>query len=150
MKLALPKADGKGLDLEGALARAIELFGKDLPPSEANVSMPEIGYRRKRTKRLTKLEQAVRAARKPRAERPPKPMEWDRVWREQKLLIEIQGGIFARGKSGHKGAGAERDYEKLNLATIAGYRTLYCSPNDLTTWEKGAAFVELIRKALEA
>jgi len=42
---------------------------------------------------------------------------------ESVLLIEIQGGIWKPG--GHSsGIGITRDCEKLNLATLAGYRCL--------------------------
>ena len=39
------------------------------------------------------------------------------------ILLEVQGGLWV--KSGHTtGAGIERDMEKLNEATIRGFRTL--------------------------
>ena len=41
----------------------------------------------------------------------------------RKILVEVNGGIWIKG--GHStGGGIERDAEKLNLATIAGYKTL--------------------------
>ena len=40
------------------------------------------------------------------------------------LLIEIQGGIWHKG--GHNtGAGITRDCKKANVATLAGFRTLF-------------------------
>lgn len=42
------------------------------------------------------------------------------------LLVEVQGGTFARGKMGHStGMGQHRDMEKGNLATLQGWRVLY-------------------------
>lgn len=42
------------------------------------------------------------------------------------LLVEIQGGTFARGKMGHStGMGQNRDMTKGNLATLEGWRVLY-------------------------
>jgi very-short-patch-repair endonuclease len=50
---------------------------------------------------------------------------WDFSWPEQRLLVEVQGGTFARGKMGHSsGVGLHRDMEKANLATLAGWRVL--------------------------
>lgn len=39
------------------------------------------------------------------------------------LLIEVQGGTFAKGKTGHSsGMGINRDCEKTVLAQLAGWR----------------------------
>jgi very-short-patch-repair endonuclease len=48
------------------------------------------------------------------------------------LLIEVQGGIFmARGA--HAGpAAAKKDMERLNLATVNGWRVLQFGPHHLT------------------
>ena len=41
------------------------------------------------------------------------------------LLVEVQGGTFARGKMGHStGMGQHRDMEKGNLAVLQGWRVL--------------------------
>ncbi len=69
---------------------------------------------------------------------------WDFAWPKQRLLVEIQGGIYQRGAHS-RGAGIERDMEKLNLATLAGYRSLQFSRGMI---EDGTA-VETIRKALK-
>lgn len=54
---------------------------------------------------------------------------WDFAWPERKLLVEIQGDIWAgrRGEqSGHtSGTGLTRDYEKNNLAVMAGWQVLF-------------------------
>jgi len=50
---------------------------------------------------------------------------WDFSWPEQRLLVEVHGGTFARSKKGHStGMGINRDCEKANLATLAGWRVL--------------------------
>ena len=50
---------------------------------------------------------------------------WDFAWPESRLLVEVQGGTFARGKTGHStGMGINRDCEKNNLAVLAGWRCL--------------------------
>lgn len=69
---------------------------------------------------------------------------WDFSWPEHRLLVEIQGAIYQRGAHS-RGAGIERDMEKLNLATLAGYRCMQFSRRMI---EDGTA-VEMIRQALE-
>lgn len=48
------------------------------------------------------------------------------------VLFEINGGIFARGKSGHSsGLGIQRDYEKVNQAQLQGYDIFVMAPDFL-------------------
>jgi len=141
MKLSPTKLTKKGKevpDYEAGLARALKLFGEDLPPSLDNVVVPGIGMRRSRAK--PNAAGVVRSGTQ-------RPVVWDRAWIEHRLLVEIQGGIFA-GKGGHNAAGAQRDHEKNNLAVVAGFSVLYFGPNDLTTWDQGSVTVETIRRAL--
>lgn len=50
--------------------------------------------------------------------------ELDFAWPEYKFGIEIQGGQYLK-KSGHSNiAGLERDYEKMNLAILNGWKVL--------------------------
>jgi len=56
---------------------------------------------------------------------PGRRFRWDfRVGGPSKrVLVEVQGAIWVKG--GHStGTGISRDAEKLNLATLAGWRTL--------------------------
>lgn len=56
---------------------------------------------------------------------PGRQFRWDFAWPDDKLLVEVQGGTFARGKMGHStGMGINRDCEKQNLAALAGYRVM--------------------------
>lgn len=51
---------------------------------------------------------------------------WDFAWPEHRLLVEVQGGTFAKGKMGHStGMGQHRDMGKGNLAVLEGWRVLY-------------------------
>lgn len=44
---------------------------------------------------------------------------------KRNVLVEVQGGIWSRGKSGHtSGTGVSRDCEKINLGQLAGYVVL--------------------------
>ena len=50
--------------------------------------------------------------------------KWDFAFLEQRLLIEVQGGVFMR-RGGHtSGVGVTRDCEKHNLAYLAGWGDL--------------------------
>lgn len=60
---------------------------------------------------------------------PGRRFAWDFAWfcqpGQSGLLLEVQGGTFARGKMGHStGMGQHRDFEKQNLAVLAGWRVL--------------------------
>ena len=69
---------------------------------------------------------------------------FDFAWLEQRLLVEVNGGTFTRG--GHStGVGIRRDYEKANLAQLAGWRVLSFDGKAVKSGEA----VETIRKALE-
>ena len=56
----------------------------------------------------------------------------DYAWPQQKVSLEVNGGIFARGKMGHtSGTGALRDMEKNTEAACLGWRVLYTTPQEL-------------------
>jgi very-short-patch-repair endonuclease len=43
--------------------------------------------------------------------------------RQYKIAVELDGGTFSKGKSGHtSGKGIAQDMEKYNLATLLGWR----------------------------
>lgn len=67
---------------------------------------------------------------------PDRKYRFDFVHAPSKVAIEIQGGIWSRGKSGHKsGTGLERDYEKINLAQAHGWKVFLLSESMISrTW----------------
>jgi len=68
---------------------------------------------------------------------------FDFAWLEQRLLVEVNGGTFTRG--GHStGVGIRRDYEKANLAQLAGWRVLSFDGKAVKSGEA----VEVVRRAL--
>jgi len=69
---------------------------------------------------------------------------FDFCFTEQRLLIEVNGGTFTKGAHS-SGLGIRRDYEKNNLAQLAGWR---CLAFDGKAVRSGEA-VEVVRKALE-
>lgn len=65
---------------------------------------------------------------------------------DARLLVEVQGGTFARGKMGHtSGMGVHRDCEKNNLAVLAGWRVLAVAEHHISSglalrWVQEALF----------
>ena len=55
---------------------------------------------------------------------------WDFAWPASRLVVDVHGGIYSKGRSGHSGASMAKDWEKLNLAVCAGYRPLVFGPKD--------------------
>ena len=69
---------------------------------------------------------------------------WDFCWKSARLLVEINGGTFTKGAHS-TGTGIRRDYEKNNLAQLAGWRWLMFDGEMVMSGEA----VEIVRKALE-
>jgi hypothetical protein len=65
--------------------------------------------------------------------------------RPLKIAIECEGGIWAKGNSGHSsGTGIMRDMEKGTLANVSGWTLIRRTPDQLITAET----LDLIRKAV--
>lgn len=62
---------------------------------------------------------------------PIRMFRFDFAWPHLKIGVELQGGIYYRGRStGHTSiSGMENDMEKLNLAVTNGWLLLQFSPN---------------------
>ena len=64
----------------------------------------------------------------------------------QGILVEVQGGVWLKGKSGHSsGTGITRDCEKLSLAAVNGYRVIVVTPAQI----KSGKAIEWIKEALK-
>jgi very-short-patch-repair endonuclease len=62
---------------------------------------------------------------------PGRKFRADYAWPDERLLLEIDGGIYG-GKGGHSSiSGILRDMEKGNLASVHGYRVLRFTPDQL-------------------
>lgn len=57
----------------------------------------------------------------------PRRWRFDFAWVEDKVAVEIDGGAFVAGRH-TRGAGFERDHEKLNEATVRGWKVLRFTP----------------------
>jgi hypothetical protein len=70
--------------------------------------------------------------------------EWDFAWEEQRILLEVQGGIWAKEKTGHStGAGIRRDCNKLDLALLFGWIP-YQVTTDLVVDGRALKLLEMI------
>ena len=79
---------------------------------------------------------------------PGRRFRFDFVHQESKVAIEIQGGVFMRGNSGHSsGKGITRDCEKSNLAIYQGY-VVFKLTNAMITEENLAMIHETIQSRL--
>ncbi len=58
---------------------------------------------------------------------PERKFRFDYARPDVKIAIEIQGGIWTRGKH-VRGVGYENDCEKLNLAVTMGWKVLWYTP----------------------
>ena len=74
---------------------------------------------------------------------PTRKWRMDYCWPEQKLGLEVDGGVWTGGRH-TRGGGWHRDTEKLNAAAALGWRMLRCTPDQLATSET----LELIKTAL--
>lgn len=74
------------------------------------------------------LLQQIRLSSLPTPEReyrfaPPRRWRFDLVWPGHKLAVECDGGVFTAGRH-TRGRGYTADCDKLNAATVAGFRVL--------------------------
>lgn len=92
----------------------------------------------------------IRALKLPDPERefrfyPSRRWRSDLAWPDHKLLVEFEGGVYTKGRH-TRGKGFERDCEKYNTATIAGYRVLRFTTSDV----KSGQAVDMIQAAIQA
>lgn len=75
---------------------------------------------------------------------PSRKWRFDFAFTESPLLaIEVQGGIWTQGRHG-RGSGLVKEHEKLNAASVLGWRILYCTPQQVQT----LAFARTVKAAL--
>lgn len=74
---------------------------------------------------------------------PTRKWLFDFAWPEQKVALEVDGGVWSRGRH-TRGAGFLRDMEKINTATVMGWRVVRCTPQTLTTRDTVAMLAALL------
>ena len=63
---------------------------------------------------------------------PPRRWRLDVAWPDERVALEIQGGLYTGGRH-VRGAALEREHEKLNQAAAMGWRVLFTAPRQLST-----------------
>lgn len=64
----------------------------------------------------------------------PRKWRFDFCWIDKMLAVEIEGGIHIQGRH-NRGQGFEVDCEKLNAATLKGWRVLKFTRSMIESWE---------------
>lgn len=68
---------------------------------------------------------------------PTRKWRFDYCWLKEKVAVEIDGAIWARGRH-TRGAGVLKDNEKINEAQRLGYRVFRFTPQQLIKGEAQA------------
>lgn len=76
---------------------------------------------------------------------PGRRYRWDLVWQAQRVVVEIQGGTWSRGAHS-RGVGQARDAEKQALATLAGYRCLSVTSDQIRSGQAVGWIEALLRQ----
>lgn len=76
---------------------------------------------------------------------PTRRWRLDLAWPDRQLYVEVDGGTWIGGRHS-RGAGYERDCEKLNAAALAGWRGLRFT----TAMVKDGRALESLQRALGA
>ena len=77
---------------------------------------------------------------------PPRRWRFDRAWPDEKVAVELEGGIFNKGRH-VRPIGFEQDCAKYNQAALRGWRVFRFTSHMLDN--DPLACVELVLKALE-
>ncbi len=97
------------------------------------------------------LDQQLVLVRLPRPEReacliPGRRFRCDRVWRDARVVVEIEGGIYRGGR--HTAVeGFIRDCEKYNLLALAGWCVLRVTERDIRTGRAVAWITEALQRS---
>ena len=63
---------------------------------------------------------------------PTRKWRFDFAWPDLQVAVEIHGGVFQKGPSGHRSiAGMVADMEKINAAQVLGWIVIQLHANDL-------------------
>lgn len=77
---------------------------------------------------------------------PGRKFQCDLVWQSARLVVEVNGGAFIGGRHS-RGMGQIKDWEKLNMLTLAGWRILQVSPRGVTDGTLQRLLAEAFRVA---
>jgi len=68
---------------------------------------------------------------------------FDYAWVDQKLALEVEGGIWTRGRH-IRSSGYIADMEKYNTASYDGWKVIRVEPSKLSTFET----IKILKKCL--
>jgi very-short-patch-repair endonuclease len=72
---------------------------------------------------------------------PSRKWKSDFGWKDYKLLVEIEGGVYTNGRH-VRGSGFEKDCEKYNSAVLDGWKILRFGPNHV---KNGSAIATVVK-----
>jgi hypothetical protein len=75
---------------------------------------------------------------------PPRRWRFDWCWRERRLALEVEGGVWRGGRHTNP-IGFIKDIEKYNAAALAGWTVLRCTPQMIDSGE----IIPLLEAALK-
>lgn len=75
---------------------------------------------------------------------PLRKWRFDFAWPEFSVALEVEGGIWVGGRH-TQGKGFQDDCEKYNVATVAGWRVLRVTPEQITSGEAVLWLKQLLR-----
>lgn len=65
---------------------------------------------------------------------PTRKWRFDYAWLDQRVALEVQGGLFVQGRHS-RGAALLKEHEKLNAAAALGWRVLFVTPKQIANGE---------------
>lgn len=74
---------------------------------------------------------------------PPRRFRFDFCWPDRGVAAEVDGGAYTQGRH-TRGPGFERDCEKMNLATLRGWRVFRFTPGMVESGEALAVLEEVL------
>lgn len=79
----------------------------------------------------------------------PRKWRFDYAWPDQKVALEVQGGLFIKGRH-TQGSWLLKEHEKLNTAAALGWRVCYCTPTEFNAGEGFSRVAKCCRVVLSA
>jgi very-short-patch-repair endonuclease len=76
---------------------------------------------------------------------PKRKWRFDYAWPEHKIALEIDGGVWIRGRH-NRAPGFLRDMEKMNEAALLGWRVLRCTPEQFANGDVIALLERIFSK----
>lgn len=80
---------------------------------------------------------------------PPRRWRYDFAWPEHLVAVEIDGAVYAGGRH-TRGAGYEKDLEKLNTAALLGWTVLRFSRSLIQSGEASRMTAQALNRRMPA